>query len=86
MNIKKLDNLMETMVSEADNDSLIKIYFSDLDLDGRTKVLEAIDNTSDLFDVFSDERVRDKLEEELSTKPLIMVDANELMSKLNIDL
>ena len=78
---------MESMVSEADADKgLIKIYYSDLDLETRKKVLEAIDSTSELFDVFSDDRVKNKLEEELSTKPLLMIDASELMNKLNIDI
>ena len=86
MDFKKLDNLMEEFVlCEDEENSVIKIFFSDLDLDARKRVLEAIDGTSDMFDVFSDDIVRNKLEDELSTKPLLMTTALELMSKLNIE-
>lgn len=93
---EKIESIVETYMFEAPEDGseaeeneekgLIKIFYADLDIDGKQKVMEAIDEHFDYVDVFSDDVVRDTIEEALGRRPLITLSAEELVNKMDIEL
>ena len=90
--MKKIESIVETFMFEADEEEevteakTIEIFYSDLDMDGKQKVLEAIDNDFEFVDVFSDDIVRENIEEGLSKRPLITMSGEELINKMDIEL
>lgn len=92
-NFKNIKTIVESWyVTEADQEEensekkIIEIFYKDLDMEGKQKVLEAIDATYEYVDVFSDDIVRDNIEEELSKKPIMTITAEELINKMDIEL
>jgi len=90
--MKTIESIVERYMFEADaeedasKDKIIEIFYSDLDMAGKQKVLEAIDNSYEYVDVFSDDIVRNNIEEGLSKRPLITLSAEELINKMDIEL
>ncbi len=90
--MKKIEAIVETFMGEADAEEeateevSFKIYYADLDIDGKQKVMEAIDNSFEYIDVFSDDVVRETIEEALSKRPLVMMTGEELVNKMDIEL
>ncbi len=90
--MKKIKSIVETFMVEADAEEeateevSFKVYYSDLDIDGKQKVMEAIDNSFEYVDVFSDDVVRETIEEALSKRPLILMTGEELVNKMDIEL
>jgi len=90
----KIKTIMERFINEIDdvpddeNDEKkqIKIFYEDLDMTGKQKVLEAIDASYDYVDVFTDDIVRDNIEEALSKIPMITLSGEELVNKTGIEL
>lgn len=76
----------EEGVGENPDATLIKIFYNDLSMEGKQKVLEAIDASYEYVDVFSDEIVRDNIEEALSKRPMITMSGEELVNKMDIDM
>lgn len=90
---KKIEAIVENWtMSEADEEEdvtdkkTIKIFYKDLDMDGKQSVLEAIDASFDYVDVFSDDVVKDNIEEALSQRPLFSLTGEELVNKMDIEL
>lgn len=81
---------MERFVNEEDgledDKTLIKIFYSDLSLQGKRKVLEGIDESFEHSDVFTDDVVRDNIETALSKRPIITVSGEELVNKMDIEM
>ena len=90
--MKKIESIVETFMVEADAEEEvteaknIEIFYSDLDMDGKQKVLEAIDNDFEYVDVFSDDIVRENIEEGLSKRPLLVMSGEEVINKMDIEL
>jgi len=90
----KIKTIMERFINEIDdvpddeNDEKkqIKIFYEDLDMTGKQKVLEAIDASYDYVDVFTDDIVRGNIEEALSKIPMITLSGEELVNKTGIEL
>ena len=88
----KIESIVETYMFEADeeedttNAQQIQIFYSDLDMDGKHKVMEAIDASFDYVDVFSDDVVRENIETALSKRPLLTLSGEELVNKMDIEL
>jgi len=90
----KIKTIMERFINEIDdvpddeNDEKkqIKIFYEDLDMTGKQKVLEAIDASYEYVDVFTDDIVRDNIEEALSKIPMITLGGEELVNKTGIEL
>ena len=89
----KIYAMMESYVVEADIDSQeevearnIKIFYDDLEIEGKQKVLEGIDASFDYVDVFTDDIIKRKIEEALAKKPLLVIDGEELVNLMGIDL
>jgi hypothetical protein len=89
--LNRIKYIMERFVNEADiagdtDKTLIKIFYNDLSMSGKQKVLEAIDASYDYVDVFTDDVVRDNIEEALSKRPMITISGEELVNKMDIDM
>jgi len=89
--LNRIRNLMERFVNEEgegeeEDKTLIKIFYNDLSLEGKQKVLEAIDESFDYVDVFTDDIVRDNIEDALSKRPMITMSGEELVNKMDIDM
>ena len=90
--MQKIESIVETYMVEADAEEEvteaknIEIFYSDLDMDGKQKVLEAIDNDFEYVDVFSDDIVRENIEEGLSKRPLLVMSGEEVINKMDIEL
>ena len=87
--LNRIKYLMERFVNEEDGEedkTLIKIFYNDLSLQGKQKVLEAIDESFEHADVFTDDIVRDNIEEALSKRPMITMSGEELVNKMDIDM
>lgn len=84
MNEKEI-KLANKLFNEEEPIDVIKIYYADLDLDARAKIMKAINNTNDNIDVFTDELVRDKIEEQLKSIPLLVTRGQEIINKANIE-
>ena len=89
--LNRIKYIMERFVNEEgtgenQDATLIKIFYNDLSMGGKQKVLEAIDASYDYVDVFSDEIVRDNIEEALSKRPMITLSGEELVNKMDIDM
>ena len=90
----KIKTIMERFINEIDdvpddeNDEKkqIKIFYEDLDMTGKQKVLEAIDASYEYVDVFTDDIVRGNIEEALSKIPMITLSGEELVNKTGIEL
>lgn len=85
----KIQNIVETFMFEAEeeeNKEIVKIFYSDLDIDGKQKILEAIDASFEYVDVFSDDIVKDNIEEALSRRPLLVMTGEEIVNKSDIEL
>jgi len=90
---KKIEAIVENWaIDEADEEEevtdakTIKIFYKDLDIDGKQAVLEAIDASFDYVDVFSDDIVKENIEEALSQRPLLTMTGEELVNKMDIEL
>jgi hypothetical protein len=81
--INEIDDISD---DEKDNKKKIKIFYEDLDMTGKQKVLEAIDASYDYVDVFTDDIVRGNIEEALSRLPMITLSGEELVNKTGIEL
>ena len=90
--MEKIESIVENFMIEADEEEevteakTIELFYSDLDMDAKQKVLEAIDNEYDYVDVFSDDIVRENIEEGLSKRPMLTLTADELINKMDIEL
>jgi len=90
----KIKIIMERFINEIDDvpddengeKKQIKIFYEDLDMTGKQKVLEAIDASYEYVDVFTDDIVRDNIEEALSKIPMITLSGEELVNKTGIEL
>lgn len=89
--LNRIKYIMERFVNEADiaddtDKTLIKLFYNDLSMGGKQKVLEAIDESFEYVDVFTDDVVRDNIEQALSKRPIITVSGEELVNKMDIDM
>lgn len=88
--VDKIQSIVETFMYEAEegeeNTGIVKIFYNDLDIDGKQKVLQAIDDSFEYVDVFSDDVVKDNIEEALSKRPLIVLSGEEIVNKSDIEL
>lgn len=86
----KIKNIMERFVNEADglddDKTLVQIFYNDLSIEGKQKVLEAIDESFEHANVFSDDIVRDNIESALSKRPLLTMSGEELVHKMDIEM
>jgi len=91
--MKKRDYYIETMLREADIEkgpTEITIYYEDLTSEGREKILEAIDNSDELLNVFGDDMTRQSIEDSFFGNngkdkiPLFKLDADKLRSSMEI--
>ena len=91
-NFKNVTKVFENYMCEADEEEeiaelrTIKIFYKDLSMDGKQEVLNAIDSTFEYVDVFSDDIVRENIDESLSKRPLFMMTGEEIVNKMNIKL
>ena len=91
-NMKKIESLVEQYMFEADAEEevteskTIELFYSDLDMEGKEKVLQAIDNSYEYVKVFTDDIVRKNIEDGLSKRPLLTLSAEELIHKMEIKL
>jgi len=89
---KIIESIVDGWLIEADEEEdvtdakSIKIFYKDLDMGGKQKILEAIDASFEYIDVFSDDVVRENIEESLSKRPMITISAEELVNKMDIEL
>ena len=86
MNEKEL-NVANSFLNEVETEEsgLVKIYYSDLDLNARKKILEAINDTNEYIDVFTDDIVKAKIEEQFDSKPLFTITGEEIVNNMNFD-
>ena len=90
--VDKINYIMERYINEQDlpnedeDKKLIKIFYEDLDVKGKQKILEGIDASFEYVDVFTDDIIRDKIESALSQRPIITVSGEEIVNKMGIDL
>ena len=90
----KIKSIMERFINEVDipdeegdaDAKQIEIFYDDLDLTGKQKILEGIDASYEYVDVFTDDIVRNNIEEALSRRPLFTMSGEELVNKSGIDL
>ena len=81
----KIENIVESyMVEEEAEQGIAKIFYTDLDMQGRKKILEAIEDANEGLKVFTDDTVRERVEEKLSEKPLIVLEGEDII--YNFDL
>lgn len=63
--MNKRDVFIDRVLSEAEGDEeqteVVSIYFDDLTTKGREKILQALDNSDELLDVFGDEETTQKI-------------------------
>lgn len=83
--LKYLNEKEEQLNEIAPPEDIVQIYYSDLDLASRAKVLEAIDASDDMIDVFGDEVIKNKIEETFKKNPLVMLRGSEIIKKMNFD-
>ena len=83
--LKYLNEKEEQMNEIAPPDDAVQLFFSDLDLPARTKILDAIDEADDDIDVHGDKIIKEKIEETLSKTPLIILRGGELIKKMNFN-
>jgi len=84
-NYTNIQNIVESYMTEADDDStLARIIYTDLDMEGRQKILTAIENANEGLKVFTDDAVREQVEEALSEKPLIILDGEDIISNFDL--
>ncbi len=55
----------EVIEEEGNDEGIVKIFYSDFDLEKRTDILRAIDSANEFIDVFGDELVREAIEDEI---------------------
>lgn len=84
--LKMANSYLKEAETETGENGLIKIFYNDLDLKTRQKILEAIDKTSEFLDVFGDEVVKAKIEDQFATKPIFTIGADELVNRMNFDI
>ena len=89
-NFDKIENLVEQYMLEEEpptdsEQGIVKIFYSNLDMGGKKMILKAIDNEYENIDVFTDDIVRENIEESLSKKPLILLTAEEIVHKMDIE-
>jgi hypothetical protein len=65
--------------------TVLKIFYNDLTLKGKQKVLQAIDDANEMADVFGDDVIRANVEEELLEKPIVTITGEDLSNKMDID-
>ena len=90
--MKKRDLYIESVLREADNDpnSQIPIYYEDLTSKGREKILEAINNSDELLNIFGDQMSRQAVEDALfgnngkDAVPLFILDTDQLRSAIEV--
>jgi hypothetical protein len=89
----KINRIVEMYMTElgdiednTEEQGIVNIFYSDLDMEGKKKVLQAIDESFDYIDVFSDDVVRNNIEEALSKRPIITLTGKEIVNKTNIDI
>ncbi len=86
MNKKTYMNIANHLLNEEVVDGeAVNIYYSDLDLQTRTDILKIIDEDNQNIDVFGDEIVKEKIEEELSRKPLVMLTVDDITNRMNFE-
>jgi len=89
--MSKMMRIIERLITEQDDEGdedkkTIKIFYNDLDMNGKKKVLDAIDASYEYVDVFDDDIVRNNIEESLSKRPLITLTGEEIVNKMDIEL
>jgi hypothetical protein len=90
MNNQEL-NIANIFLNEADETDAgvdygaVKIFYSNLDLETRKKILDAIDESNEYLNVFTDEIVKNKIEEAFKNKPIVILRGEEIVNKMNID-
>ena len=92
MNSTKRNKFLESILYEMDtteSDNLT-IYYEDLTDDGKAKVLDAINNSDELLDVFGDPKTRASIEDSFygnngkNKIPLMLTTGDALRSELDI--
>lgn len=81
--IKLANSLFDEEMEEAPD--IVKIFYSDLDLDARKKIMDAINDADEHIDVYQDDLIREKIEEQLKNIPLFVTRGQEIINKANID-
>jgi len=83
--LKYLNEKEEQLNEISPPDDVVQIFYSDLDLSARIKILEAIDAADDMIDVFGDKIIKDKIEETFKQNPLLLLRGSEIIKKMNFD-
>ena len=93
--MKKRDLYIETMLREVETGATddpvnIAIYYEDLTSEGREKVLNAINGSDKLLNIFGDDVARQAVEDALfgnngkDAVPLFILDADKLRSSVEV--
>ena len=77
--------LNRRLLTEVDDEVTVQIFYSNLDLETRKKILDAIDSSNEYLNVFTDDIVKDNIEEAFKNKPLFVIRGNEIINKMNIN-
>jgi hypothetical protein len=78
--------LNKRLLTEAEDKSTVQIFYANLDLGTRKKILDAIDASNEYLNVFTDDVVKNKIEEAFKNKPLFVIRGNEIINLMNIDI
>lgn len=87
--VMKINAIMKRYLREessTDDETQIRLFFGDLDIKGKKKILDAIDASYEFIDVYEDSIIKDKIEDALSRIPLMTISGEELINKCGIDL
>lgn len=90
--INKRDKFISVMLNEVDNtsnDDLV-IYYEDLTDKGKAKVLDAINNSDELLDIFGDFKTKESIEDSFYGRngkiktPLFITKGGAVRGDLNV--
>lgn len=84
-NLEKVIKEYFSINEDDNNNGMVSIFYTDLDLDARAKILKAIDSSDKYVDVFKTEGAKEEIEKKLAQKPLLTIRGNELIKIMNID-
>lgn len=92
MNSTKRNKFLESILYEMDTTESddLTIYYEDLTDDGKAKVLDAINNSDELLDVFGDPKTKESIEDSLygnngkNKIPLMSTTGDALRSEIDV--
>lgn len=74
------------LMNEAEeNEGVVKIYYSDLDLKAREDVLSALEKANPMLDIFDEDgKVLNDIEDKFASTPLFVITGKEISNKINL--